>query len=147
MVRAKLRMELISNRKALFKTFEKRKKGQEKATHELSTLYEVDIGMIIYGPDQTEKFKEEMQKLSKRMRGAKYPTWDEKYNCLLYDQLKEIVTVLMAKIGAVKVRINSMKGSRIPVSESSLDESVGSRKCSFHAGFSSTSTAAAFGVL
>ncbi|KAL2229695.1 agamous-like MADS-box protein AGL92 [Sesamum indicum] len=173
MVRAKLRLELISSEKARVAAFERRKKGLEKAADELSTLCGVDIGMIVYLPaqnneaneptiwpknghellaslthsyesrsgcdcrsrtynlsaffkDQTERTEEELNKLRKKMREAKYPKWDGRYNCLSGDQLKEIVSLLTTKIDAVRGRINSVKSSVIIYTESgaSMDPSV-----------------------
>ncbi|KAI3469307.1 hypothetical protein Pfo_025970 [Paulownia fortunei] len=166
MGRGKLRMQLISNEKARRMAFEKRKKGLEKAANELSTLCGVDIGMIIYGPaqsnesneptiwprnhevvaglidsyksrsdydcryrtynlsaffkDQTEKVEDELGKLRKKMREVKYPKWDDKFNCLSQDELKQFVSVLKAKIDAVRGRINVMKGSTSLFAESDV---------------------------
>ncbi|KAK4405488.1 hypothetical protein Sango_0555300 [Sesamum angolense] len=68
--------------------------------------------------DQTERTEEELKKLRKKMRAVKYPKWDERYNCSPGDQLKEIVSLLKAKIDAVSGRINSEKSSGTIYTES-----------------------------
>ncbi|KAL0348605.1 UNVERIFIED_CONTAM: hypothetical protein Sangu_1088300 [Sesamum angustifolium] len=76
--------------------------------------------------DQTERTQEELKKLRKKVRAVKYPKWDERYNCSSGDQLKEIVSLLNAKIDAVSGRINSEKSSGTIYTESgaSMDPSV-----------------------
>lgn len=73
---------------------------------------------LLFFNDQAEITEEELKKLRKKMREVQYPKWDERYNFLSEDQLKEIVRLLMAKIDAVRGRINSMKSSRIIYAES-----------------------------
>ncbi|KAG8370502.1 hypothetical protein BUALT_Bualt14G0123500 [Buddleja alternifolia] len=63
--------------------------------------------------DQTEKIEEERQKLSKKMKEVKYPKWDEGYDGLSYDEMKEFASMLTARIDAARGRINLIKGSRI----------------------------------
>ncbi|KAL0414810.1 UNVERIFIED_CONTAM: hypothetical protein Sradi_1682700 [Sesamum radiatum] len=72
--------------------------------------------------DQTQRTEEELKKL----RAVKYPKWDGRYNCMSGDELKEIVSLLKAKLDAVKGRINSVKSSGIIYTESgaSMDPSV-----------------------
>nr|GMC71847.1 agamous-like MADS-box protein AGL82 [Ipomoea batatas] len=50
MGRRKIELKLISNRKRRFVTFQKRKKGLEKKAYELSTLCDVKVCLIMYGP-------------------------------------------------------------------------------------------------
>lgn len=57
MGRAKATMELISNKKSRRVTYEKRRKGLEKKAHELSTLCAVKVGLIMYGPKETNNSK------------------------------------------------------------------------------------------
>ncbi|GMP35584.1 hypothetical protein CsSME_00007963 [Camellia sinensis var. sinensis] len=51
MGRAKQRMELIRNEKARYVTYQKRKKALKKKTCELETLCDVQVCLIIYGPE------------------------------------------------------------------------------------------------
>lgn len=62
--------------------------------------------------DQTEKVQDEIKKLRKKTREAKYPAWDDRLNGLSQDELKALAGVLMAKIHAARERISLMKASR-----------------------------------
>lgn len=55
MGRERLKMELIANERARKTTFLKRRKGIVKKAYEFSTLCELDLCMIIYGPKQTDR--------------------------------------------------------------------------------------------
>ncbi|VVA33371.1 PREDICTED: agamous MADS-box [Prunus dulcis] len=55
MGRGRLKMELIANERARKTTFQKRRKGMMKKAYEFSTLCELDVCMIIYGPKQTDR--------------------------------------------------------------------------------------------
>ncbi|KAL3654957.1 hypothetical protein CASFOL_000743 [Castilleja foliolosa] len=58
MGRAKLNMELIADKKSRNRTFNTRKEGLIKKIHELKTLCDVKVCMIIYGPKQETGFIE-----------------------------------------------------------------------------------------
>ncbi|KAJ9707293.1 hypothetical protein PVL29_002326 [Vitis rotundifolia] len=51
MVRGKLPMELIADKKSRFRVFRNREKGLKKKLSELSTLCDLQACMIVYGPD------------------------------------------------------------------------------------------------
>lgn len=51
MGRRKIELKLISNRKRRIVTYQKRKKGLEKKAYELSTLCDVKVCLIMYGPN------------------------------------------------------------------------------------------------
>ncbi|XP_052190047.1 agamous-like MADS-box protein AGL103 [Diospyros lotus] len=55
MGRAKLQMELISDKKNCYRTFIKRNKGLTKKAYELKTLCSVDVCLIVYGPKLNER--------------------------------------------------------------------------------------------
>ncbi|KAM1166278.1 hypothetical protein TB1_024883 [Malus domestica] len=55
MGRGRLNMELIANERSRKTTFQKRRKGIMKKAYEFSTLCEVDVCMIIYGPKLTDR--------------------------------------------------------------------------------------------
>ncbi|XP_057493334.1 agamous-like MADS-box protein AGL82 [Actinidia eriantha] len=136
MGRAKQRMELISNEKARYVTFQKRKKGLKKKTYELKTLCDVDVCVIIYGSqmddhpseaeiwppnpdtiqhlidayrhqsnedrikrslnlsnffeDRNQKMEHALVKLRQRNNEATYSTWDDRYNDLSKEQLRDL---------------------------------------------------------
>lgn len=54
MGRGKQKMELIADEKSRRTTFQKRKKGLMKKAYEFSTLCDVDVCIIIYGPSKQE---------------------------------------------------------------------------------------------
>ncbi|XAR69521.1 hypothetical protein NMG60_11001139 [Bertholletia excelsa] len=54
MGRAKQRMELIRDEKSRLSTYKKRKNGLKKKAHELKTLCDVDVCLLIYGPKGEE---------------------------------------------------------------------------------------------
>ncbi|GFQ05660.1 mads-box transcription factor 4 [Phtheirospermum japonicum] len=128
MGRGKLRMQLIINSKARRKYFEKRKKSLEKAAKDLSTLCGVDIGMIVYAPAQGKHSDQPItiwppgnqQVLVGLIDSYKASSCNKTYT--LSDFCKEKTEKelknklqfdggLMAKIDAVRRRINLMKGS------------------------------------
>lgn len=55
MGRGRLKMELIANERSRKTTFQKRSKGMMKKAYEFSTLCEVDVCIIIYGPKLTDR--------------------------------------------------------------------------------------------
>ncbi|XP_009788319.1 agamous-like MADS-box protein AGL70 [Nicotiana sylvestris] len=153
MGRRKIGMELIKNERSRNSTYQKRKKGLEKKANELSTLCQVKLCMIIYGPkdseptiwpdkdtiqslidsyrarsdddqrlrthdlsfyfrDLTRKVEIESSKLRKKNFEAKYPTWDQLYDNLSSDQLKQLSALLGAKIEFMKQRLEFLKGTQ-----------------------------------
>ncbi|XP_059626035.1 MADS-box transcription factor PHERES 2-like [Cornus florida] len=157
MGRAKLKMELISNEKKRHSTFQKRNKGLKKKAYELSTLCDVNVCMIIYGPkqnehhsmelgmwpsnpheiqrmielfknrseqdrnsrthdlsdffeDRTRKVEEEVEKLRKKNDNeAKYPSWDQRYNTLSEEHLRQLSSLLDDKVAVAKDQLELMK--------------------------------------
>ncbi|XP_073304197.1 agamous-like MADS-box protein AGL82 [Primulina huaijiensis] len=61
-------------------------------TYNFSTFYE----------DQTRKIKEDIEKLRKKNREAKYPNWDERFNHFSLEELKILTDVLTENINAAK---------------------------------------------
>ncbi|KAA8530996.1 hypothetical protein F0562_005714 [Nyssa sinensis] len=158
MGRAKLSMELISNKKARHVTYEKRKKGLKKKIYEFTTLCGVEACMIVYGPklddrpiepeiwptdrnevqlvinsykkqstddrkkrtvdlsnffeDRRRKLEDSVVKLRKKNDEAKFPTWDDRYNDLSEEQLRELGAILEIKHEAVKLKIEFIKGNQ-----------------------------------
>ena len=51
MVRGKLPMELLADKKSRFRVFRNREKGLKKKLYELSTLCDIKACMIVNGPD------------------------------------------------------------------------------------------------
>ncbi|XP_018625017.1 floral homeotic protein PMADS 2-like [Nicotiana tomentosiformis] len=71
-------------------------------THDLS----------FYFRDLTRKVEIESSKLRKRNFEAKYPTWDQHYDSLSSDQLKQLSALLGAKIEFMKQRLELLKGTQ-----------------------------------
>ncbi|GFY88085.1 hypothetical protein Acr_06g0000250 [Actinidia rufa] len=157
MGRAKQRMELISNEKARYVTFQKKKKGLKKKTYELKTLCDVDVCVIIYGSqmddhpseaeiwppnpdtiqhlidayrhqsnedrikrslnlsnffeDRNQKMEHALVKLRQRNNEATYSTWDDRYNDLSKEQLRDLEGMLEEKLQSAKARVAFMKGT------------------------------------
>ncbi|KAK4368576.1 hypothetical protein RND71_012368 [Anisodus tanguticus] len=71
-------------------------------THDLS----------FYFRDLARKVEIESAKLRKRNYEAKYPTWDQLYDNLSTDQLKQLVALLGSKIEVIKQRLEFLKGTQ-----------------------------------
>ncbi|KAM7499717.1 hypothetical protein LguiA_024131 [Lonicera macranthoides] len=159
MGRARVRMELIKNEKTRQSTFEKRKICLKKKALELSTLCDVKVGIIIYGPksasepeiwpstnpddikeliqnyknqpiddkkkrttnlsnffdDRKNKSATALSKLQKKNNESQYPTWNNVFNELSEEGLREVARAFEAKIEAVKARFESLKANNYAV--------------------------------
>ncbi|XP_060190511.1 transcription factor CAULIFLOWER-like [Lycium barbarum] len=71
-------------------------------THDLS----------FYFKDLARKVEIESAKLRKSNHEAKYPTWDQLYDNLSTDQLKQLTALLGAKIEVTKQRLEFLKGTQ-----------------------------------
>ncbi|XP_059285131.1 MADS-box protein defh21-like [Lycium ferocissimum] len=71
-------------------------------THDLS----------FYFKDLARKVELESAKLRKSNHEAKYPTWDQLYDNLSTDQLKQLTALLGAKIEVTKQRLEFLKGTQ-----------------------------------
>ncbi|KAM7504815.1 hypothetical protein LguiB_003719 [Lonicera macranthoides] len=155
MGRARVKMELIKNEKTRQSTFQKRKNCLKKKALELSTLCDVKIGIIIFGPksddepeiwpgtnpddikeiiqnyknqtiddkkkrttnlsnffeDRKNKSTMALSKLRKKNHEFQYPTWNNVFNELSEEQLREVARAFEAKIEAVKARFGLLKGN------------------------------------
>ncbi|KAL3618368.1 hypothetical protein CASFOL_038689 [Castilleja foliolosa] len=123
----KLGMQLIQDKKSRRKQLEKRKKTLEKSAMDLSTLCGVDVGMIVYGPDDVQPIligppgKEQV--LAGLIDSYKAtPSCNKVYNLSDFfkektedfeGEIKKLISDggVMAKIDAVKRKINLAKGS------------------------------------
>ncbi|RVW48700.1 hypothetical protein CK203_010005 [Vitis vinifera] len=95
MVRDKLTMELIADKKSRFRTFRNREKGLKKKLDELST---VKACMMVYGPDgdgpsssQKKTVALEPQKLQEEIANTKGRTLEGRVDEFSYAELMEII--------------------------------------------------------
>ncbi|XP_073138873.1 agamous-like MADS-box protein AGL29 [Henckelia pumila] len=82
--------------------------------------------------DRTTKLEEEIEKVRKTVREAKYPSWDERYDSLSSEELKMFVGVLTAKMESTKETINLLKQRKaeIPLMiDPRIDENSGFPTC------------------
>ncbi|KAA8536056.1 hypothetical protein F0562_028534 [Nyssa sinensis] len=75
---------------------------RKKRTVDLSNFFE----------DRRRKLEESVVKLRKKNDEAKFPTWDDRYNDLSEEQLRELGGILEIKHEAVKLKIEFIKGNQ-----------------------------------
>ncbi|MCD9559450.1 hypothetical protein HAX54_017409 [Datura stramonium] len=66
--------------------------------------------LLFYFRDLARKVEMESSKSRKRNHEAKYPTWDQLYDNLSADQLKQLAALLGPKIDLIKQRMEFLKG-------------------------------------
>ncbi|RVW77784.1 hypothetical protein CK203_063779 [Vitis vinifera] len=145
MVRGKLPMELLADKKSRFRVFRNREKGLKKKLYELSTLCDIKACMIINGPDgdgpkegrqgkgtlglsdvleiwkksaglEPPKLQEEMPKL----RGV---LWRVEWMSFPHEELMEIIGKLDKKLEEVENIIDFKKGETNKMIECTVHDS------------------------
>lgn len=77
--------------------------------------------------DRTRKAEEELNKLHKKNVESKHPTWDEHYDTLSSEELKQFGGLLETKLEAMRSRFDFMKGTQNYFAESAAvgaDDSI-----------------------
>ncbi|KAI8017115.1 Agamous-like MADS-box protein AGL82 [Camellia lanceoleosa] len=68
------------------------------------------LGLSNFFEDRNQKIEDMLVKLRKKNDEARYSTWDDRYNGLSKEQLREFESVLEGKLQDVKARVAFMKG-------------------------------------
>ncbi|KAI8007437.1 Agamous-like MADS-box protein AGL82 [Camellia lanceoleosa] len=68
------------------------------------------LGLSNFFEDRNQKIEDTLVKLRKKNDEARYFTWDDRYNGLSKEQLREFESVLEGKLQDVKARVAFMKG-------------------------------------
>ncbi|KAI8007444.1 Agamous-like MADS-box protein AGL82 [Camellia lanceoleosa] len=68
------------------------------------------LGLSNFFEDRNQKIEDTLVKLRKKNDEARYSTWDDRYNGLSKEQLREFESVLEGKLQDVKARVAFMKG-------------------------------------
>ncbi|THG03603.1 hypothetical protein TEA_006948 [Camellia sinensis var. sinensis] len=68
------------------------------------------LGLSNFFEDRNQKIEDMLVKLRKKNNEARYSTWDDRYNGLSKEQLREFESVLEGKLQDVKAKVAFMKG-------------------------------------
>ncbi|KAI8007439.1 hypothetical protein LOK49_LG07G01181 [Camellia lanceoleosa] len=68
------------------------------------------LGLSNFFEDRNQKIEDTLVKLRKKNVEARYSTWDDRYNGLAKEQLREFESVLEGKLQDVKAKVAFMKG-------------------------------------
>ncbi|KAL7197197.1 hypothetical protein ACSBR1_037089 [Camellia fascicularis] len=67
------------------------------------------LGLFDFFEDRNQNIEDTLVKLRKKNDEARYSTWDDRYNGLLKEQLREFESVLEGKLQDVKARVAFVK--------------------------------------
>lgn len=68
--------------------------------------------LTMFYRDRTKKAEEEFAKLHKKNTEAKHPTWDDHYDSLTSEELRQFGGLLESKLEAMRARLDFMKGTQ-----------------------------------